>query len=271
LIAPIVVATAALALAPIASARLTAAVTVQTAGGTRIVVKLTSTKKLSPNQRPRRVSVKAGKATFKLTRQAGAHTAAVNVGTWRTAVLKGSAASKALSLRGKKVTVMIRLPHGALALKAKVASGGGSGGSPGSPPLFTPPGTELTGQAAFDNFKRYFFNSEFSDCQAGRWPACSVENRYEHGSDSSFQYHRCTPTSGSDVNFYEYFFVTGAAQHADGSWIVEYTDQGGAGLYHWEVNQDGTVNGYYQYMGGPPDYLTGYYWRQPAHLGDCYS
>ncbi len=53
--------------------------------------------------------------------------------------------------------------------------------------------------------------------------------------------------------------------------MIEYTDQNGAGFYHWEVGTDGTVNGYYIYNGGSPENLTGYFWRQPAHLGDCYS
>jgi hypothetical protein len=128
---------------------------------------------------------------------------------------------------------------------------------------------ELTGQAAFDHFKHYFYNSEFSDCQAGRWPACSVENRYEHGSDSTFEYHHCPPTGGTDVT--SYFLLTAEAQHADGAWTVEYITQGGASFYHWDVNIDGTITGYYQYMGGSPQYLTGYYWRQPAHFGGCYS
>jgi hypothetical protein len=136
--------------------------------------------------------------------------------------------------------------------------------------LFTPPGKDLTGQAAFQSFQTYFLNSEFSDCQAGHWPTCAVENRYDHGSDGTFVYRRCTPTSDADINYVGAYTITGAEQHADGSWIIEYTNQNGAGFYHWEVSTAGTVNGYYIYNGGSPEYLTGYFWRQPADLGDCY-
>ena len=40
---------------------------------------------------------------------------------------------------------------------------------PGSTPLFEKPSGELSGQPAFDHFKRYFLNSRFTDCPAG-WP-----------------------------------------------------------------------------------------------------
>ena len=286
-----------LTLAPAAAARVTALVTVPTTGGTRIVVRLTSSRRVPVNQRPRRVSVTAAGTTFKLARVGGPSAAAMTLGTWRTSVLKGSAAAKALALRGKNVTVRVGLAHGSLTLHSRISAPPGTGlpsgspgsgspgsGSPGSgspgaggsgsgapTPLFAPPGQELTGQPAFDSFKQYFLNAEFTDCKAGHWPTCAVENRYEHAADGSFEYHRCTPTSGSDINFYDAYQVVGAAQHADGAWVVEYTDQNGAGFYHWEVGTDGTVNGYYEFNGGGPEALTGYYWRQPAHLGDCYS
>jgi hypothetical protein len=287
------VAGALLVFAPVASAQVHAAVSVQTGGGTRIVVKLTSPKPIPARQRPQRVSVRASGTTFKLGRAAGATGAVVNLGTWSTAALKGSAAAKVLALRGKSVAVVLGLAHGSMTLHSTVAGSAGTvtpspgaptggtpgtgnppGGTPGSTapgPLFAPPGHELSGQAAFDSFKQYFLNSEFTDCQVGHWPSCAVENRYEHASNGSFEYHRCTPTSGSDINFYDSYQVTGAAQHANGAWVVEYTDQNGAGFYHWEAGTDGTVNGYYQYHGGSPEALTGYYWRQPAHLGDCYT
>jgi hypothetical protein len=286
-----------LVLAPSVQAKVRAAVSVQTAGGTRLVVKLTSTKAVPAKNRPKSVSVKAAGTLFRLKRAGGASAAAISLGIWRTSILTGAAAAKVRALSGKHVTVLVGLARGSMTLQSTVApaktgvsgpsggtpsggtpsggtpSGGTpSGGTPsGGTPLFTPPGHDLTGQAAYDSFKQYFLNSEFSDCQVGHWPYCAVENRYEHAQDGSFEYHRCTPTSGSDINFYDSYTVTGAEQHADGSWIVEYTDQNGAGFYHWEVATNGTVNGYYIYNGGSPESLTSYYWRQPAHLGNCYS
>jgi hypothetical protein len=312
---------AALLLAPAAGARIRAAVSVHTSGGTRVVVRLTSSKPLRAKQLPVSVSVHAPGRTFRLTRAGGAGAASVSLGTWQSNALTGAAAAGALALQGKTVTVRIRSRHGSMALQAAVAPGGAGGTTPGgatpggttpggttpgattpggtspggttpgatapggttpggtSPggtapggtPLFNPPGHELTGQAAYDNFKQYFLNSEFSDCQAGHWPSCSVENRYEHGSDGTFEYRRCTPTSDADINFVDSYTVTGANQHADGSWVIEYTDQNGVGFYHREVATNGTVNGYYIYNGGSPESLTGYFWRQPADLGDCYS
>jgi hypothetical protein len=300
------VAAAVLLAAVPASARapLKASTSIQSSAGvTRIVVKLSSSTKLSAKRKPRAVNVKAGKKSYALSRARGASVATVSLGTWRSAAFTGSAAATVLALRGKRVTVIVRMVGGVATTLGSMVSklGGGpvangplgptspsgSTGPPGSTspsnpstspsgppspqPLFAPPGRELTGSEAFNSISKYFLNSEFSDCAGGRWPTCSVENRYEHGSNGEFEYHRCTPTSGSDINFYDSFQVTGAEQAPDGSWKIEYTDQQGAGFYHWEVSTTGAVNGYYSYQDGQPEQLLNYVWRQPAHLGDCYS
>jgi hypothetical protein len=280
-----------------AQASLKASTSIQSSAGvTHIVVKLSSTTKLASRRRPRSVSVRAGAKTktYALSRAHGASVATVSLGTWRSAGFTGSAATAVLALQGKRVTVLVRTVGGTTTnLASTVPSGGGSTG-PGGPsgltnpgttspaptnpaptspqPPFTPPGHQLTGIDAFNSISKYFLNSEFSDCPGGRYPiACAVENRYEHGSSGAWEYHRCQPSSGSDINAYDNLQVTGAEQEADGSWKIEYTVESGKGFYHWEVSTSGAVNGYYIFNGGQPQQLTGLVWRQPAHLGDCYS
>lgn len=151
------------------------------------------------------------------------------------------------------------------------SSGPGTPPDSGPPKNFPAPGRDLTGQEALASFGPYFFNSEFSDCFAGSWPACTIEHRYGHGSDGTFVHRRCTPTSGSDVNFVDAYQVVGALHRADGSWVVEYTTQDGAGFYHWEVAQNGLAQGDYRYLNGEPEPLRDYVWRQPANMGRCVS
>ena len=146
--------------------------------------------------------------------------------------------------------------------------------APAPPPLFTPPGQALTGEPAFNSIKQYFLNSEFSDCAQGSWPTCQVENRYEHGPQLQFEYHRCTPVSGSDINSYGSYSVTGAAAHPDGSWQVEYVVDayGTQSFYSWDVAADGTVVGRYWAPGhappSPPDQNLGpLSYKQPTDCG----
>jgi hypothetical protein len=148
-----------------------------------------------------------------------------------------------------------------------------TGGTPQPQPLFEKPSGELTGQDAFNHFSRYFLNSRFTDCPAG-WPACAVEERYDHCSSGAWAYHRYTPSSGSDINSYGTYQVTGAVAHADGSWLVEYhayaysTDT----FYSWDVAADGTVIGRYWGPGNfppnPPNQNLGpLRWKQPTDCG----
>lgn len=270
-----------------AQAAITATVSVQRTGGPRIVVKLASPRPLKARARPIGVTVKVAGRSVKLTRASGVR-AAVSLGTWRSAKLTGATAKAALALGGKRVQLWVRSRQGTARLSAKVPVAGtvpaptpapapAPTPAPAPPPGTTPappfaaPGTELSGDAAFANIRPYFLDSEFSDCPGGRWPACTVENRYEHTASGNWEYHRCTPTSGSDINAYDNATLTGAAQHADGSWAVEYRT-GTGGFYHWEVGQDRIVNGYYEFpQGSNRETMTGYVWRQPAHPGDCYS
>jgi hypothetical protein len=147
------------------------------------------------------------------------------------------------------------------------------GGEPQTQPLFAKPSGELTGQDAFNHFSRYFLNSRFTDCPAG-WPNCAVEERYDHCSTGAWTYHRYTPTSGSDINSYGNYQVTGAVAHPDGSWGVEYhvyaysTDT----FYSWDVAADGTIVGRYWGPGNfppsPPNQNLGpLKWTQPTDCG----
>jgi hypothetical protein len=144
---------------------------------------------------------------------------------------------------------------------------------PGTQPLFEKPSGELTGQPAFDHFKRYFLNSRFTDCPGG-WPTCAVEERYDQCADYSWAYHRYTPTSGSDINSYGGYTVTGAAAHPDGSWQVEYVVDayGNQSFYSWDIAANGTVAGRYWAPGNappnPPDQQLGpLRWKQPTDCG----
>ena len=156
------------------------------------------------------------------------------------------------------------------------APGGGGPGTPAPPPgpngPFERPSGELSGQPAFDPFKRDFLNSRFTDCPGG-WPSCAVEERYDNCTDGSWAYHRYTPTSGSDINSYGGSQVTGAVAHADSSWGVEYvvSAYGNQSFYSWDVAADGRVTGRYWAPGtappSPPTELLGPLgWQQPA---DC--
>jgi hypothetical protein len=143
---------------------------------------------------------------------------------------------------------------------------------PGASGPFEKPSGELSGQPAYDHFKRYFLDSRFTDCPAG-WPNCAVEERYDHCSNGAWAYHRYTPTSGADINSYGTYQVTGAVAHADSSWSVEYVVNayGSQSFYSWDVAADGTVLGRYWAPGTAPpsppsEQLGPLRWQQPA---DC--
>ena len=147
------------------------------------------------------------------------------------------------------------------------------GNEPGPQPLFEKPSGELTGQPAFDHFSRYFLNSRFTDCPAG-WPACAVEQRYDQCANYSWAYHRYTPSSGSDINSYGGYTVTGAAAHADGSWAVEYVVDayGTQSFYSWDIAANGSVVGRYWAPGNAPpnppnENLGPLQYKQPTDCG----
>jgi hypothetical protein len=156
----------------------------------------------------------------------------------------------------------------------KRTTGGEGTPTPGDPAptsLFEKPSGELSGQPAFDHFSRYFLNSRFTDCPAG-WPNCAVEERYDHCPDGTFVYHRYTPTSGSDINTYGNYTVTGAVAHPDGSWGVEYQENRFGGFYSWDVAANGTVVGRYWGPGNfppspPTEQLGPLSYKQPTDCG----
>ena len=234
------------------------------AGATRLVVKLTSTTRLSARTRPRGVSVKAGRRIYKLARVRGTAAAAVRAGTFRTSGYRGSAAARLLALSGKRVSVRVRTLAGTRTLRSRVAPPRAPADPkpvpPGSQPPFAAPGRELQGQEAFNHISPYFVNSRFTDCPGAGWPNCAVEERYMHcaggGQQGAWEYHRYTPTSGSDINSYGQYGVTGAVVRADGSWVVEYLQQlngsSNSSFYHWEVGQNLEVRGSYWSPGTHP-------------------
>jgi hypothetical protein len=135
-------------------------------GATRIVAVLTSARSLPARARPRKVTVKAGRRSYKLKRVSGAGAAAVSLGTWRSAAHRGAAARRLLRLAGKRVAVRIRSRAGTTTVRSKLAppastpppqddspadepTGGDDPPAGDSPPA--DPGTgEVTGQAAID-------------------------------------------------------------------------------------------------------------------------
>jgi hypothetical protein len=249
---------------------------VTTAGKTRLSVKLTSTKKLSARTKPRKVSAKTGKTKIKLKKVKGS-SAAVNAGTWRSAALSSTKLANLNAKVGKRLTIRVLTRSGKTTLKPKLTveqtgGGGGGGGSTGT--LFAPPSMELVGEAAFNHFSRYFINSRFTDCVAG-WPNCAVEERYNHcDAQGSWEYHRYTPTSGSDINSVGSLQVIGARAHLDGSWMVEYSVDAYSqtSYYHWDVSKAGNVTGRYWAPGadpqGPASQALGpLVWAQPARCG----
>ena len=130
------------------------------AGKTRIVVVLTSTKKLKKKQKPKRVSVKAGGKTYKLSKARGSAALAAGArasktyraGTWRSAAYDRTSLA---GLAGQRITVIVRAKKGRSSVRSRVAGGGGGGD--GS--LFQLPAQELTGNDAFNAFSTYFLNS----------------------------------------------------------------------------------------------------------------
>lgn len=228
--------------------------------------------------------MRIGSRSYKLTR-AGARAAAVSLGTWRSAGYRGAAGQRLVAAQGRSVKVRVLTRNGTRTISARIPAAPTAPAAPAAPtvpapapapagpqPLFDKPPGELSGQPAFDGFKKYFLDSRFTDCPPG-WPACAVEERYNNCPDGSWEYHRLTPTSGSDINAYGSYVVTGAAYHVDGSWAVEYRVTSGAeSFYSWSVAADGTVTGLYWAPGSYPpapasQQLGPLRWQQPARCG----
>ena len=279
-IAVVAVAVVSLLAAGPASAAVRATASVQSAsGGKRLAVKVARKGSLSASQRPTAVSVKAGGRSYRLRRP----NARKGLGIWRSKVYRGAAGDRLAALAGQRVSVVVRSRSGSRTLRTSVRGtapapppttppAGGGGGTttppPPSGPFEKPPG-ELSGDPAFAHISRYFANSRFTDCPPG-WPACAVEERYNHcaggGQAGNQEYHRLTPSSGSDIHSYGEYLVTGAAAHPDGSWGVEYKlfAYGNETFYSWNVAANGTVTGLYRGPGGGQEQLGPLQWQQPS-------
>jgi hypothetical protein len=265
----------ALAIAVIATAPASAAVrataSVQSAsGGKRLAVKVARKGSLSASRRPTAVSVKAGGRSYRLRRPSARN----GLGTWRSKVYRGAAGDRLATLPGQRVRVVVRSRAGSKTLRTTVRGAAPAPTpAPTTPPAssgpFQKPSGELSGNDAFAHVSRYFVNSRFTDCPAG-WPACAVEERYNHcaggGQSGNQEYHRYTPSSGSDINAYGEYLVTGAAAHPDGSWGVEYKlfAYGNETFYSWNVAANGIVTGVYTGPSGEQQQLGPLQWQQPS-------
>jgi hypothetical protein len=238
--------------------------------GARLAVKLARKGTFMAAERPRAVVVKGGGRTYKL-RRSGARN---GLGTWRSRVYRGAAAKRVRALAGSRVRVVVRSRAGSRTLRTRVRGGpseggGGTDDTPTPSGLFEKPAGELSGDAAFSHIQRYFVDSRFTDCPAG-WPACSVEERYNHcaggGRTGKQEYHRLTLTSGAAINSSGTYTVTGAAAHPDGSWAVQYVldASGKQWLYSWNVAANGTVTGTYTDPNGARQALGPLRWQQPS-------
>lgn len=122
LLALVLVCLAALLAPATASAAFRAKTSVASANGaSRIVVKLTSTTRLSARTRPRSVKVKVGRKLYALSRVRGTAVAAVAAGTWRSAAYRGAAGAAIAALAGKRVSVRVGSLAGTVSLPNTVA------------------------------------------------------------------------------------------------------------------------------------------------------
>jgi hypothetical protein len=125
------------------------------AGATKIVTKLTSDSPVGDQKRPRKVKVKGGGETYRLSRVGGASAAVVKLGTWRSDAYRGADAEALLDLAGDKVKVIVKSLAGRTTLRSKVAVPDESTPPPDPDPDPDPdtpdpePG-DITGQAAID-------------------------------------------------------------------------------------------------------------------------
>jgi hypothetical protein len=242
---------------------------------TRVVVTLSSTKKVTSKYRPSSVKVKAAGKSLKLSKAKSPKTALKYLTTWQSKNQTGSYAEKLKALAGKKVKVTTSARAGALVKSPKATVenapvGGGGGGGGGGGPIFAAPASDLVGLDAWNVIAPSFQNSAFSDCAAGPWPNCAVEHRYVHCPNFSWRYMR-TAGLGSDINSHDTYTVSGANANANGTWAVQY-QTGTGGNYLWQgTNTSGIVSGTYQYGGDPAENLGQFYWFKPATAWDQLS
>jgi|tagenome__1003787_1003787.scaffolds.fasta_scaffold20898971_3 hypothetical protein len=205
----------------------------------RLVVNITSTKSFTRTTKPRGVKVRAGVATYTLTRAAGT----AKTSRWQT-----PASASFNNFVGKHVSTIVRsLARTTTTTRTVTAppSGGGGGTS-----LFGHPSRELMGQAAWDYIKGYFLDSRFASA-TGSYNHCAggqmvtIDGGFSAW-EGSFQRHG---SAGNETQTYKTVIQAGHNPwvRADGSWIITVgidplsSNEG----YLWRVAADGTVEGDY--------------------------
>jgi hypothetical protein len=142
-----------LALAPAAHA-LKAKTSVTTkSGATRLVTKLTNDSPLGDQKRPRKVKIKGGGETYKLSKVGGASAAVVKLGTWRSDAYRGANAQPLLDLAGDRVKVIVKSLSGTTTVRSKIPALDGPAPDPDPDPTPDPPDPEpgdIEGQEAID-------------------------------------------------------------------------------------------------------------------------
>ncbi len=226
--------------------------------GDRVVVKI-------PGKRPTKAALIVTGTRYPLKRSGK---------SWRTKPLSAQALA---SMSGAKAKIKAKVGGKSKTFTATVVGNSATPPGPGpapAAPLFAAPGTDRTGQVAFDAIKGYFANSTVTDCPAG-WPNCAVEIRYGFFEDGTHWYCRLTSTSGSDIKSVgSITAIIGAEQKADGAWGVSFAldSYGNTTHYSVRVAANGAAN--VQYWGpgadtsGPPTSVdTGLQWMRGAK--DC--
>lgn len=255
--------TCALVFSTSAEAKIKASTVVSNSGGKTIVqVTLTDTKSVPTRQRPRTVTVKAAGRTLKLKRS-GKVTAKPYSSAWKSSGFTGSYAQKLGALNGKRVRVSTKARSGKKSYSSKVVVQTAGGGGGGGGPLFPAPGRDMVGEEAFTAIKGFFFNSAFSNCAAGPWPLCPVEERYVHCPAFTWLYQRTSGTGADIDSRFQAMIVQGAEYKADGSWGVQYDIPSSPATYIWRVTPYGVANGEYYYNGSMTP-IGPMVWSQPA-------
>lgn len=214
----------------------------------RLVVNITSTKSFTRTTKPRGVKVKAGVATYTLTRAAGT----AKTSRWQT-----PASATFNNFVGKHVSTIVRsLARTTTTSRTVTAPPSGGGGATS---LFGHPGRELTGQPAWDYIKGYFLDSRFAS-DTGSYNHCAggqmgtIEGTTYPAWQGSFQRHG---SAGNGTQTYRAVIQDGhnPTVHKDGSWRISFgidpfsSNEG----YLWDVAADGTVMGTYS----PPNTARG--------------
>lgn len=220
----------------------------------RLVVTVSSSRAFTARTRPRAVTVRYKRASYRLRRARTARAAARATSTWRT-----SARAQFLRLLGKRVSVVVRTAAGSARFLRVVRR---------PPPLFQPPPRDLTGDAAIARVLPYLVNSRFTDCAKG-FPACSSERRFDHcaggGPTGRFQ-SRYFPADVTVPTGNGAYRVVSASFSTSGAWSVSYEvtlDSGKKGAYSWSVQPDGSAQGAYGFE-EQVGLLRGLRWQRPS-------